>query len=127
MFIEISNPLVVFRMDLIGTGNQGCHRVDGDRKLFCVVVHIAGGNVNFLYVFQRNRLIFSPTTCQPLASPPRITASRTFSKERFWVKGMGVLIFSTVALRAKTAELPKSPKEATEIRRARRFIGQYPE
>ncbi len=60
MFIQISNPLVVFRMDLIGTRNQGCHRVDGDRKLFCVVVHIAGGNVNFLYVFQRNRLILFP-------------------------------------------------------------------
>ena len=60
MFIQISNPLVVFRMDLIGTRNQGCHRIDGARKLFCVVVHIAGSNVNFLYVFQRNRLILFP-------------------------------------------------------------------
>ena len=30
-------------------------------------------------------------------------------------------MFSTAALRAETAELPKSPKEATEMRRARRF------
>ena len=42
-------------------------------------------------------------------------------------KGMGVLMFSTVALRAETAELPKSPKEATEMRRARRFMGQHPD
>lgn len=34
---------------------------------------------------------------------------------------MGVLMFSTAVLRAETAELPKSPKEATEMRRARRF------
>ena len=114
-------------MDLIGTGNQGCHRVDGDRKLFCAVVHIAGGNVNFLYVFQRNRLILFPDDLPAFGKSPADNGLRTFSKERFWVKGMGVLIFSTVALRAKTAELPKSPKEATEIRRARRFIGQYPE
>lgn len=57
-------------MDLVGARNQGCHRVDGDRKLFCAVVHIAGGNVNFLYVFQRNRLILFPDDLPAFGKSP---------------------------------------------------------
>ena len=52
------------------SNHKAVDMVDGDRKLDYVVVHIAGGNVNFLDVFQRNRLILFPDDLPAFGKSP---------------------------------------------------------